>query len=130
MLGVDLAVAWIEDRGLDRAPDELVRMAAEELVERVLAGDVDRQTAAATAGPSPHLAQAGDRPRERHTDGGVELADVDPQLEGVGRDHAEQLARGRAALELVALGRRVPGPVGSDPFGDLGVEPIDRVAEN
>ncbi len=75
---------------------ELVGMAAEELVERVLAGDVDGQPAAAAAGAAPHLPQAGDRAGERDADRGVELADVDPELERVGGDDAEQLAVDRA----------------------------------
>ena len=29
------------------------------------------------------------------------------------------------ALDLVALGRRVAGAIGSDPLGELGVEPVD-----
>ncbi len=73
--------------------EELLRVAREELVERVLAGDVDGQAAAAAAGASPHLAQAGDGAGEGDADRGVELADVDPELERVGRDDAEQLAR-------------------------------------
>ena len=91
--GVDLLVLVVEDRRLDRAVEELVGVAAEELVERVLAGDVDRQPAPAAPGAAPHLAQRGDRARERHADRGVERADVDAQLQRVGGDDAEQLAR-------------------------------------
>ncbi len=93
---VDLRALVIEDRRLDGARQEVLRVAAEELVERVLAGDVDREPAAAPAGPAPHLAQRGNGARERHDDAGVELADVDPQLERVGRDHGEQLAAASA----------------------------------
>ena len=39
---VDLLGLVVEDRPLDRAAEELVGVAAEELVERVLAGDVHR----------------------------------------------------------------------------------------
>ena len=93
---MDLLVLVVEDRGLDRPVEELVGVAAEELVERVLAGDVDRQPAAAAPGAAPHLAQRRDRARERHADRRVERADVDPQLERVGGDDAEQLAARRA----------------------------------
>ena len=72
-------------------------MAAEELVERVLAGDVEREPLAAPPGPAPHLAQAGDRAGEGDADRRVELADVDPELERVGGDHREQLAGAPAA---------------------------------
>ena len=64
-------------------------------------------------------------PGERHADRGVELADVDPQLERVGRDHPEQLAGAQPALDLLALLRRVAAAVGRDPFGELGLEPVE-----
>ena len=94
-------------------------MAAEELVERVLAGDVDREPAPAPPRAPPHLAQRRDRAGERHADRGVERADVDPELERVGRDDAEQLAVDEPPLELAPLLRRVAGAVGRDPLGQL-----------
>ena len=57
VLGVDLLVLVVEDRVLDRAVEELVGVAAEELVERVLARDVDGEPAAAAAGAAPLLSQ-------------------------------------------------------------------------
>ena len=62
---VDALVLVVEDRGLDRPVQELVGVAAEELVERVLARDVDRQPAPAPPGAAPHLAQRRDGARER-----------------------------------------------------------------
>ncbi len=117
--GVDLLVERIEDRRLDGPVEELVRMAAEELVERVLAGDVEREPAPAPAGPPPHLAQRCDRAGERDADRGVERADVDPQLQRVGGHDAEQLALDEPALQLAPLLRRVAGAVGRDPRGQL-----------
>ena len=93
-------------------------MAGEELVERVLAGDVDGQAAAAATGAAPHLAQARDGTGEGDADRGVELADVDPELERVGRDHAEQLAADEPRLDLVALLGRVAAAVGGDALGE------------
>ena len=61
----DLLALVVEDRRLDRPADELVGVAAEELVERVGAGDVDREAAPLPSRPSPHLAQAGDGARGR-----------------------------------------------------------------
>ena len=101
--GVDLLVERVEDRRLHRAVEELVGMTAEELVERVVARHIDRQAAPAPARAAPHLAQRGDRAGERHAHRGVQRADVDAELERVGRDHAEQLARHEAALELAPL---------------------------
>ena len=55
---MDLLVLVVEDRRLDRAVEELVGVAAEELVERVLAGDVDREPAPAPARRAPTSAAA------------------------------------------------------------------------
>src|SRR5206468_5613717 len=90
VLSIDLGAVWIDDRRLDRAVEELVGMAAEELIERVLAGDVDRQPATAAPGAPPHLPQARHRTWERHADRGVELADVDAELKRIGRNDPEQ----------------------------------------
>ena len=94
-------------------------MAAEELVERVLAGHVEREPAAAPAGAAPHLPQRGDGSRERHADRRVERADVDAELERVGGHHAEQLALEQLALELAPLLGRIAGAVGGDAVGQL-----------
>ena len=111
----------VEDRRLDGPLEELVGVAAEELVERVLAGDVHRQAASAAPGAAPHLAQRGDRAGERDDDGGVELADVDAELERVGGDDRAQLAAHQAPLELAPLLGGVAGAVGDDQLGELGV---------
>ena len=116
---LDAVVLVIEDRRLHRPFQELVGMAAEELVEGVLAGDVERQPLGAPAGATPHLAQARDGAREGHADRRVQVADVDPQLECVGRHHREEVAAGEARLDLAALLRRVAGPVRRDPLGQL-----------
>jgi hypothetical protein len=116
---VDLLVEGIEDRGLDGPVEELVGVAAEELVERVVAGHVDREPAPAAARASPHLPQRGDRPRERDADRGVERADVDAQLERVRRDDAEQVAVDEALLELAPLLRRVARAIWRDPVAQV-----------
>ena len=74
-------------------------MTAEELVERVLAGEKDGQAAAAATRPPPHLAQARDGAGEGHAYRRVELADVDPELERVGRNDGKQIALTEPALE-------------------------------
>ena len=101
---VDLLGGVVEDRRLHRALEELVGVAAEELVQRVVAGHVQRQPGAAAAGAAPHLAQAGDRAREGHADRGVQLADVDAQLQRVGGHHGEQVALDQPLLDLAPLG--------------------------
>ncbi len=105
-------------------------MAAEELIERVLAGDVDSQTAPASPRASPHLLEARDGSREADADRCVELADIDTQLQRVGRDHPEQLAHRQPTLDVLPLRRGVSGAIGSDALRKLGFEPIDRVAQD
>ena len=124
---MDLLVLVVQDRGLDGTVEELVGVPAEELVERVLAGDVDREPASAPARPSPHLAQRGDGSRERHADRRVERADVDPELERVGRDDGEQLALGQAPLELAPLLRGVARAVRRDAIGELAMPGPDQL---
>ncbi len=125
VLAEDLRAVRIEDRGLDGPADELLGVPAEELIERVLAGDVHREPAATPAGPAPHLPEARHRAREGHADRGVEVADVDPELERIGRDDSEQLAGAQPALDLLALLRRVAAAVRRDPVGELGLEPVE-----
>ena len=130
VLGIDLGAARVEDRGLHGPTEELVGMTAEELVQRVLAGDVDGQSAAAPTRPAPHLPQAGHGAGKGDAHRGVELADVDAQLERVGGHDAQKFARRQAALDLVALRRGVAGAVGRDPLAQLGGEAVDRVLED
>ena len=91
-------------------------MAAEELVQRVLARHVERQPAPAPPRAPPHLPQRGDRPGERDADRRVQRADVDPELQRVGRDDAEQLAGDQPPLQLPPLLGRVARAVGRDPL--------------
>src|SRR5690349_4348801 len=72
---------------------------------------------AAATGTAPLLAQARDRARETDRDDGVEQADVDPQLEGVGGGDAEQLAGREALLDLSPLRGCVAGAVGREAAG-------------
>ena len=53
---------------------------------------------------------------------GVEAADVDAELEGVGRRQPEQLARAQRLLERAALLGQVAAAVGRDPAGQRRVD--------
>src|SRR2546421_10573216 len=105
-------------------------MAAEELIERILPGDVHGEAVAATPRSPPHLLEAGHGPREGHADRRVELAYVDAELERVGGDHAQQLTVGEPPLDLLALRGRVAGSVGSNALAELWIEPVERVAQD
>ncbi len=118
---VDLRALVVEDRPLDRPGQEVVGMTAEELIERVLPGDEDGESAPAAAGAPPHLTQAGDGAREGRDDRRVERADVDPELERVGRDDGTQRAAAQTFLDLASLRGGVAGAIRRDLLGQLGV---------
>ena len=129
--GEDVAVEHagrrgVDQRGLRRALEERLRLGHEELVEPVLARDQHGEPARPPSRPPPLLPERRDRPREADRDGAVERADVDPELERVGRRHAEQLALDEAPLDLASLLGRVAGPVGREPPGRRRVEPVAR----
>src|SRR5829696_9629027 len=102
-------------------------MPAEELIERVLAGQVEGETAPAPSRPAPHLAQARHCAGEVDADRRVELADVDSEFEGVGGAHRQQLSARQLSLDLATLLRRVAGAVGSDPGGEVGVSVLGQL---
>ena len=124
----DPRIRVVEDRGLDPAREQRIRLAREELVERVLARDQHGEPAPAAAGATPLLAQRRDRAREADRDRAVEEADVDAELERVGRGDAEQLALDEPPLDLAPLLGRVAGAVGSKPARGGGVHPLDGEA--
>ncbi len=114
----------VEDRGLDSARQECVRLAREELVERVVRRDEDREPALTPAGASPLLPQRRDGSREADGDGAVEEADVDPELERVGRGHAEELALDESPLDLASLLGGVAGSIRREPSCSRGVDAL------
>ena len=117
---VDLFGFVVEDRLLHGPLEELGRVAAEELVERVLTGHVHREARIAASGPAPHLAQARHRAREGHAERRVQIADVDAELERVGGHDRQQIALREALLDLASLRRRVAGAVGRDALRQVG----------
>ncbi len=90
--------------------------------------DEDREPAPATACASPLLPQRRDRSGEADRDRAVEEADVDPELERVGRGHAEELALDEASLDLAALLGRVAGAVRREPSRGRDVDALGREA--
>ena len=124
----DARVRVVEDRCLDGAGEERLGIAHEELVERVLARDEDGDAVSAAPRAAPLLAQRRDRAGERDRDRAVERADVDPELERVGRGDAEQLAGHQPPLDLAPLRGRVAGAVGREPLRGLRVHALDGEA--
>ena len=125
----DARVCVIEDRRLDLPAQERLGLPHEVLVERVLARDEDRKPVSASPRPSPLLPERGHRAGEADRDRAVEQADVDPELEGVGRADTEEVALDEAPLDLPTLLRRVAGTVRREARAQGGiVEPVDGEA--
>ena len=120
----DPRVRVVENRCLDPAREQGVRLAREELVERVVRRHEDRESSFSAAGASPLLPERCDGSREADRDGAVEKADVDPELECVGRRYAEKLALDETPLDLASLLGGVAGPVRSEPSCSRGVDAL------
>ena len=130
MTALHAGVRVVEDRRLDAAAEQLVRLTHEELVESVLRGDEHGETVAAAPCAPPLLSQRRNRPREADRDHTVEQPDVDSELERVRRRHAEQVAVFQPPLDLASLRGRVAGPVGREPAvvpESLGREAVDEL---
>jgi len=83
---------------------------------------------AAAPGSAPLLPERGDRARESDRDRAVEEADVDAELEGVGRRDPEQLALDETLFDPAPLLRRVAGSVRREPPRRRDVDSLDREA--
>ena len=114
----------VDQRSLRRSSEQRLGLRDEELIERVLTRDEDRQPTRPPSGATPLLPQRGDGAGKADGDRAVERADVDPELERLRRGDPEQLALDEAALDLASLLRRVPGPVGSEPRRGRRVQPV------
>ena len=121
----DTRVRVVEDRRLDLRLEQHLGLAHEVLVERVLACDQHGEAVSAPARASPLLAERGDGSGKADRDGAVEQADVDPELERVGRRDAEQLALDEAPLDLASLCGRVAGAVRREPLARVRVDAVD-----
>ncbi len=125
----DLRALRVEHRGLDAAAKQGLGVAREEPVEPVGGGHVQREPLTAAAGSSPLLAQARDGAGEADRDRAVEQPDVDPELERVGRRHAEELARDEIALDRAALLGGVARAIGREPERQVGAPSrLERLA--
>ncbi len=92
-------------------------------VERVVAGHEDPQCVlGATPGPADLLPEGGPGAGEAGDQHGVEPADVDAELEGVGRGEAHQVTPAQGGLEGAALLGEVAPAVGRDPAGQRGID--------
>ena len=102
-----------QDSRLDaRRVEKLRGVPDEEVIQDALERYEEREALAATAPRPPRLlpqGAPGSLPPEVHR--AVEPADVDPQLERVGRDHPFQIPPYQALLDIAAFARAEPGPI-------------------
>ena len=115
VLDQDLDVVRIDARLFDGRAEQERGLARQVLVERRARRDED---ADALGAPPPGAAEALPRRRDRArvagAHHGVELADVDPELERVRGDDAEDLAVAKAPLDVAPLLGEVAAAVGHD----------------
>ena len=111
----DMQVVRVEARLLGRVVEQELGMVDDVLVDRRARGDEDRDAGALPpAGPAELLPRGGHRARVAGQDRHVETADVDAELERVGRDDAEDLAVAQPALDRAAFGRQVAAAIAAD----------------
>ena len=98
------------------------------LIHRLVVRHEDRERRLAlAAGAAGLLPGAGERRRSADQDRRVEAADVDAELERVGRDHAAELAREERLLDRAPLFRQVTAAIGTDAIGQVGRGALERL---
>ena len=108
----DVDVLGVEARLLRGAVEEVLGMARHEPVDGARARDEDRDADVPAAPGAAHLLpRRGDRAGIAGQDRGVEAPDVDPELERVRRDDAEDVARPQPGLDRPPLVRQVAAAV-------------------
>ena len=112
----DVEVVGIETRLLGASLEEELRMMDDVAVNGRAGRDEDADARLATTpGPADLLPRRRDRARVTGQDRHVESADVDPELERVRRDDAEDLAVAKAALDRSPLEGQVAAAIAADP---------------
>ncbi len=122
MVQQDQEVVRVDPAVLRRAGEEVIGVLHDELIERRAPGDEERQALArAPARPARLLPGAGDGARIAAEDRRLQIADVDPQLQGVGRHDPHHLAAAEARLDLPAEVGEVSPAVAGDELGVHGL---------
>ena len=111
-------VVGVHQPSLRRPAEHVVGVLHDVLVGRRARRDEerDRQVLAAT-GPTHLLPGRRDGPRVAHENGGLQRADVDPELERVRRDDASHGAVAQTALDRATLAREVSAAVATHEVG-------------
>ena len=94
---------------------EILWVVHQVLIERAARRDIDRGCGAAPAtGATDLLPGAGDRSRITAQHGGIEMPDVDAELQRVGTDHAPHRSVAQAVLDLASLQREIPTAIAAN----------------
>ena len=117
----DVQVVGIDQRMFGRGVEEVRGVAHHELVDRRAGRHHHRRRlAAAAAGAAGALPRRGNRAGIAGHHAHVERADVDAELERVGRDHAAHLAGAQAFLDLAPAQRQVAAAIAANALGHAG----------
>ncbi len=116
-----IGVARVDQRLLVGPGKERLRMPHQVLVQRVVLTDEHgKRRPVSPPRPAGLLPGAGDTARIADEDGGVQLAHVDAQLQGVGRGDGQQLAGEQASLDLTPFLGGIAAAVRSDALREVG----------
>ena len=117
----DVQVVRIDERVFGRGVEEERRMPRNELIDRrARRHHHRRRLPRATAGTAGALPRRGDRAGITRHDAHIERADVDAELERVGRHDATNLAGAQALLDLAAPQRQVSAAIATNALGHAG----------
>ena len=118
----DVGVGRVHHGVLDTAPEKVLRVFDEKLVQRVPPGDEDdERLAPAPPHPTGALPGVDDGAGIAHQHAHVQAADVDAQFEGRCGHHAEQLARMQGGFDLPPLLGQIAGAVRGDDLAQFGM---------
>ena len=114
----DVQVVGIDQRVLGRGVEEIRRMPGHELIDRRARRHHHRGRPGRPASSAARaLPGGGNRARVAGHDRHIERADVDAELERVGRDHAAHLPFAQALLDLAPAQRQIAAAVAADLLG-------------
>ena len=90
----------------------------QELVDGQIVGNQNGQRVFRTpSGPPRLLPDAGDAPRKTNDQGGIEAADVDPKLQGIGAGHTQQFTLEEQLFNIPPFTGQIAPAIGSDHLG-------------
>src|SRR5947209_3194480 len=113
----------------DPSSEDLLRVLIKVLVERVAPGNVHRQRRLLTTPrPAPLLPDRSDTPRISAAHNRVQSTHIHPKLQGIRRDHTQEISPEETPLNLPSLPHSVTGTIRRDAACETGTEAVGGVA--